>query len=179
MLFFSKTAKVFATVCSLSLLSIHTAEVRGQYFSYCDGEVGEANWTCDVLAPVPAQVSDGRYEFLPLPGSPDPANPVIYKQIAGKPAFGASGRRNDNPAVFVLHEGAYFCMLAESNGEAALFDAPEGSFVSSSGVYPTGSWLGESVKALLGDGTKLKYIVYTRSLGSHGCRRIRGGILRR
>lgn len=40
-----------------------------------------------------------------------------------------------------------------------------GSFVSSSGVYPTGSWLGESVKALLGDGTKLKYIVYTRSLG--------------
>lgn len=38
-----------------------------------------------------------------------------------------------------------------------------GAFVSSSGEFPTGSWLGESVKALLSEDTKLKYVVITHS----------------
>ena len=79
------------------------------------------------------KVSDGVDDFLPLPGSPGPGGSVKYKQIAGEPVtFDAdSGARNNSPAsgsaaVFVLKGGAYFCMLAESDGEAALFDAPEG-----------------------------------------------------
>ncbi|CAM9795943.1 unnamed protein product, partial [Laminaria digitata] len=91
-----------------------------------------------------------------------------YKQIAGEPAFDEdTGLRNNNSAVFVLTEGVYFCMLAESNGEAVLFDAPEGAFVSSTTKYPTSSWLPESVGALLAEGTKLKYIVYTHAHWDH------------
>ena len=98
--------------------------VHGQTQRLCDGELGQADWACDTLSPVSA---DAFEEFLPLPGTPDPANPATYKQIAGEPAFDKeTGLRNDNSAVFVLTEGIYFCMLAESNGEAVLFDAPEG-----------------------------------------------------
>lgn len=75
---------------------------------------------------------DGQDELLPLPGSPDAANPVLYKQISGQPVtFDAvtgerSGDDGGGTAVFALTEGVYWCLLAESNGEAALFDAPEG-----------------------------------------------------
>lgn len=93
---------------------------------FCQGEMGQMGWTCDPLASVPPEVYAGADEFSPLPGNPDPANPVVYKQIAGGPAFDASGVRRDTAAVFAIHGGAYFCMLAESDGEAALFDAPEG-----------------------------------------------------
>lgn len=76
------------------------------------------------------KVFDGQDELLPLPGSPDAANPVLYKQISGEPVtFDAvTGERNADgrTAVFALTEGVYWCLLAESNGEAALFDAPEG-----------------------------------------------------
>ncbi|CAM9691667.1 unnamed protein product [Scytosiphon promiscuus] len=58
-------------------------------------------------------------------------------------------------------------MLAESNGEAALFDAPEGSFVSSASEVPTSTWLSESVEAIIAPDTKLKYIVYTHSHWDH------------
>ena len=96
----------------------------GQTSRYCEGELGQTDWACDTLSPVSAEVFE---EFLPLPGSPDPANPAKYKQIAGDLAFDEdTSMRNDKSAVFVLTEGTYFCMLAESNGEAVLFDAPEG-----------------------------------------------------
>lgn len=42
--------------------------------------------------------------------------------------FGAA-REHAKAAVFVLTAGSYFCMVAESNGEAVLFDAPEGIVV--------------------------------------------------
>lgn len=45
----------------------------------------------------------------------------------------------------------------------AVSDFPSGSFVTSTTRYPTSSWLPESVDALLAEGTKLKYIVYTHS----------------
>lgn len=115
---------------SLAVLFLFSAtpSTRGQSTSVCEGELGQAGWTCDALTPIPPQVFDGVEEFLPLPGDDvDPENPVSYKQIAGKQAFDAvSGERNDNTAVFVLTEGTYFCMVVESDGEAALFDAPEG-----------------------------------------------------
>lgn len=78
------------------------------------------------------QAFAGVDDFVTLPGSPDPLNPVRYKQIAGAPvSFDAdTGERTasdvESGAVFVLTEGLYFCMVAESNSEAALFDAPEG-----------------------------------------------------
>lgn len=53
---------------------------------------------------------------MPVPGG-DAANPVLYKRVTGADGGGA---------VYVLTEGAFWCMLAESEGEAALFDAPEG-----------------------------------------------------
>lgn len=42
--------------------------------------------------------------------------------------FDETGERIDagGAAVYVLLGGAHWCMLAESNGEAILFDAPEG-----------------------------------------------------
>lgn len=45
--------------------------------------------------------------------------------------FDEIGQRSDDggSAVFALTDGAYWCMLAESNGEAALFDAPEGDIL--------------------------------------------------
>lgn len=89
---------------------------------FCDGSLGEV-WTCDTFTPIPSSAIE---EFYTLPGTPDPANPVVYKQIAGEPAFDESGERNDNAAVFVLDEELYFCMLVDSGGEAVLFDAPEG-----------------------------------------------------
>lgn len=45
----------------------------------------------------------------------------------------------------------------------AALDPPPGSFVSSTTKYPTSSWLPESVGALLAEGTKLEYIVYTHA----------------
>ena len=106
------------------LLAFVTALVSGQSQRFCEGELGEANWACDAVSPIPPEVFE---EFLPLPGSPDPSNPTKYKQIAGEPAFDEdTGIRSDGSAVFVLTEGLYFCMLAESNGVAVLFDAPEG-----------------------------------------------------
>ena len=90
----------------------------------CEGELGETGWACDSFAPVPSEVFE---TFDPLPGTPDPSNPTRYRQIEGQPAFDEdSGERNSNPAVFVLTEGIVFCMLVESDGEAALFDVPEG-----------------------------------------------------
>lgn len=46
-----------------------------------------------------------------------------------------------------------------------------GNFVSSDTQYPTGSWLPESVKALLGVDTKLQNIVYTHAhwVGTNVC----------
>lgn len=43
--------------------------------------------------------------------------------------FDETGKRSDagGSAVYALFAGVYWCMLAESNGEAALFDAPEGA----------------------------------------------------
>ena len=38
-----------------------------------------------------------------------------------------------------------------------------GGFVSSRNEFPTGTWLSESIEAILSPGTKLKYIVYTHS----------------
>lgn len=65
-------------------------------------------------------------DFLPIPdggSSGNASNPVMYKQIGGNKASGSS---EGTTAVYALTEGAYFCMLAESGGEAVLFDAPEG-----------------------------------------------------
>ena len=108
-----------------ALLLVSAATVaHGQSQRFCEGELGQANWACETFSPVSAEVFE---EFLPLPGSPNAANPTKYKQIAGDLAFDKdTGMRNDKSAVFVLTEGTYFCMLAESNGEAVLFDAPEG-----------------------------------------------------
>lgn len=75
------------------------------------------------------QVFDGQDELLPLPGTTDPLNPVLYRQISGLPIFDETGERSDAggaAAVYALTAGGYWCMLAESNGEAVLFDAPEG-----------------------------------------------------
>ncbi|CAN0516587.1 unnamed protein product, partial [Ectocarpus sp. 12 AP-2014] len=69
-----------------ALLLLHAFRgVEAQTRSVCEGELGEANWACDTLAPLPSQVFDGQDELLPLPGSPDAANPVLYKQISGEP----------------------------------------------------------------------------------------------
>lgn len=125
-------SRATAAVAALLLVFSATPNVHGQSSRLCEGELGQIGWACDSLAPIPAQVFDGADEFLVLPGSPDPANPTKYKQIAGAPVTfdEVSGERIDNnAAVFVLTEGAYFCMVAESNGEAALFDAPEGMCV--------------------------------------------------
>ncbi|CAN0190058.1 unnamed protein product, partial [Discosporangium mesarthrocarpum] len=85
-----------------------------------------------------------------------------YQQIAGNPAFDADGSRNDNSAVFVITEGVYFFMVAESNGVATLFDAPEGKGKQVfNEAFPTSSWIPESIKAIIGADTKLKYIVYS------------------
>lgn len=45
--------------------------------------------------------------------------------------FDEAGERSDagGAAVYTLTAGSYWCMLAESNGEATLFDAPEGMHV--------------------------------------------------
>ena len=80
----------------------------------------------------PTQVYAGTEDLVSLPGSPDEANPTTWVQVAGDPvSFDATtGARISSPpgsaAVFALTEGSYFCMLVESDGEAALFDAPEG-----------------------------------------------------
>ena len=114
----------WAMVSLALLLAFATTLVSGQTQRLCEGELGQADWACDAISPIPREVFEA---FLPLPGSPDPANPAKYKQIAGEPAFDEdTGVRSDSSAVFVLTEGIYFCMLAESNGEAVLFDAPEG-----------------------------------------------------
>lgn len=83
------------------------------------------------------QVFEGVDDFVILPGNPDPSNPSRYQQIAGLPvSFDAdTGARvpaedGSGAAVFVLTDGVYFCMIAESEGEAALFDAPEGRLMS-------------------------------------------------
>ena len=106
-----------ALVCSL--VSI------GQSDKFCEGELGESPWSCETVSPVNPEVYSAGW--LPLP-SATPGNPALYQQIAGEPAFDeATGERNGNAAVFALYDGtAYQCMLAESNGVAALFDAPEG-----------------------------------------------------
>lgn len=54
---------------------------------------------------------------------------VVHVQIAGEPAVFGAAREHAKAAVFVLTAGSYFCMVAESNGEAALFDAPEGKII--------------------------------------------------
>lgn len=113
-----------AIATTLLLLLLTTGSLAQSTPSVCDGKIGEAKWTCDPLTPIPPDTFDT--DFLPLPGSPDPTNPTRYKQIAGSPAFDEeTGERNSDAAVFVLTEGFYMCMLAESDGAAALFDAPE------------------------------------------------------
>lgn len=130
----------FARVTAAVLVySSATYFVRGQTRRFCEGELGDAGWVCEDVQPVNPDVYE---DFYTLPGTPDPANPARYKQIAGDPAFDAvTGLRNDNSAVFVITEGVFFCMLAESNGEAALFDAPEGrcgqTESASRWLYPT------------------------------------------
>eukprot|EP00903_Cladosiphon_okamuranus_P012976 g12110.t1 len=142
---------------------------QGQTQRLCEGELGEVGWDCPTLSPIPAQVFDGQDQLLPLPGTTDPLNPVLYRQISGSPMFDETGERSDvgGAAVYTLTAGAFWCMLAESNGEAALFDAPEGGFVSSALEFPTGTWLSESIEAILAPGTKLKYIVYSHSHWDH------------
>ena len=113
-------------ITAVVLLVSAATVARGQTQRFCEGQLGQTDWACDSLAPVSPEVFE---EFLPLPGVPDPANPAKYKQIAGEPAFDeGTGLRNDKSAVFALTDGIYFCMLAESNGEAVLFDAPEGIY---------------------------------------------------
>ena len=82
------------------------------------------------------KVFDGQDELLPLPGTPDPLNPVLYQQISGSPMFDETGERTNagGAAVYTLTAGGYWCMLAESNGEATLFGAPEGMAYSDSGT---------------------------------------------
>lgn len=114
-----------ARIAFLALFACSLTIPDGQANKICEGELGQPAWACETLSPVSATVFG---EFLPLPGSPDPANPILYEQIAGQPAFDeVTGERNGNSAMFVLTDGTYMTMLAESNGEAALFDAPEGS----------------------------------------------------
>lgn len=113
-----------AKVTTALLVFASATFVCGQTGKFCEGELGDANWVCGDVHPL---APDTYEQFFPLPGTPDPANPAMFKQIAGDPAFDeVTGLRNDNAAVFVITEGVFFCMLAESNGEAALFDAPEG-----------------------------------------------------
>lgn len=87
---------------------------------------------CPPAIHCPTQAFAGTEDLLPLPGSTDEANPTTWVQVAGDPvSFDATtGARISSPsgsaAVFALTEGSYFCMLVESDGEAALFDAPEG-----------------------------------------------------
>lgn len=109
-------------VAFLLYISSVGAQSNGKF---CEGELGEIGWDCEFLGTVDTdEIADN---FSPLPGSPDAANPVVYKQIAGDPAFDDSGVRTDTAAIFALHDSeSYLCMLAESNGEAALFDSPEG-----------------------------------------------------
>ena len=98
--------------------------VHGQTRKYCEGDLGDADWVCEDVEPIAA---DTYEDFYTLPGNPDPLNPARYKQIAGEPAFDEdTGLRNGNSAVFVITETVFFCMLAESNGVATLFNAPEG-----------------------------------------------------
>lgn len=116
----SSLARLFATIVVLSSARF----VYAQTGRFCEGELGDTNWVCEDVHPL---APDTFEDFFPLPGTPDPANPARYKQIAGDPAFDeVTGLRNNNSAVFVITEGVFFCMLAESNGEAALFNAPEG-----------------------------------------------------
>ncbi|CAM9242475.1 unnamed protein product [Scytosiphon promiscuus] len=163
MMMASPPTAAVATFLALFACAVTISGVRAN--KLCEGELGQANWACETLSPVSATVFG---EFLPLPGDPDPANPILYEQISGEPAFDeVTGERTGNSAAFVLTDGTYMAMLAESNGEAALFDAPEGSFTSSTTPFPTSSWLPESMKALLAEGTKLKYMVYTHSHWDH------------
>lgn len=113
-----------------------------QSVKFCEGELGTAPWVCEGVSPVnPDVYSDA---WLPVPNAA-PGNPVTYEQIAGKPAFDdATGERNSNAAVFALTDGSYQCMLAESNGEAALFDAPEGEFP----AFSPRSWHVPEAKAI-------------------------------
>lgn len=116
---------LLSSFCGAVLLLSSTSVTSQSDGKFCTGELGETGWDCESLGTIPA---DQLYDvYSTLPGSPDPSNPVVYKQIAGEPAFDSSGNRVDSPAIFVLYDAAtYFCMLIESNGEAALFDAPEG-----------------------------------------------------
>lgn len=102
----------------LSLFSFLFATAGAQSVKRCEGDIGSPGWVCESLTPIPL---DAFGEFYPLPGSQDPANPVKFKQIAGKPSFDVvTGERNNTTgssstegAVFVLTDGSYFCMLAE------------------------------------------------------------------
>eukprot|EP00903_Cladosiphon_okamuranus_P019583 g18011.t1 len=132
---------------------------------FCEGELGTAPWACETLSPVNPDVYSSAWK--PVPNAA-PGNPVTYQQVAGEPAFDVTtGERNGNAAVFVLTEGYYQCIVAESKSEAALFDAPEGSFTSSTTPFPSSSWLPESIKALLAEGTKLKYLVFSHAHWDH------------
>lgn len=116
----SLLVKVTAAVLAFSSATF----VDGQTRKYCEGDLGDAGWVCEDVVPVSA---DAYEDFYTLPGTPDPLNPATYKQIAGEPAFDEdTGLRNDNSAVFVITDGVFFCMIAESNGVATLFNAPEG-----------------------------------------------------
>ncbi|CAN0599840.1 unnamed protein product, partial [Laminaria digitata] len=88
------------------LLASAATVAHGQTHRFCEGELGQTDWACETMSPVSPEVFE---EFLPLPGTPDPANPAKYKQIAGDLAFDEdTGMRNGNSAVFVLTEGTYF-----------------------------------------------------------------------
>ena len=78
-------SRATAVVSALFLFFSAAPNVHGQSSRLCEGELGQTGWACDTLAPIPAQVYDGADEFLPLPGSPDIANPTKYKQLAGEP----------------------------------------------------------------------------------------------
>jgi len=92
-----------------------------QGIKFCEGELGTAPWACEAVSPVNPGVYSAAW--LPVPNAA-PGNPVMYQQIAS----GGAAK------VFVLTDGSYQCMLAESclltddsyQCEAALFDAPEG-----------------------------------------------------
>lgn len=173
-----KAGLLLAIMMLLFLSATPIRSSHGQSVKRWEGELGESDWVCDSLTPIPLDLFE---EFSTLPGKPDPANPVKYKQVAGSPVllpcpspsppfsssssssassssfsyeFAWGGASNgsttssttsgssiagiDNrsisrgggaaaSAVFALTDGAYFCMLAESGGEAVLFDAPEGA----------------------------------------------------
>eukprot|EP00903_Cladosiphon_okamuranus_P020686 g18993.t2 len=140
----------------LKLFAQQRCLLSGQSVKRCEGDMGTPDWVCDPLTPVPL---DAFGEFYPLPGAQDPANPVKFVQIAGTSSFDVvTGERNngtgsDAAAMYVLTDGCYFCMLAESDHEAVLFDAPESAFTSSfDGKFPNGT---------------LKYIVYTHRHWDH------------